>query len=60
MLEPGSFDICMNAVIPMIVMLGHSEIDIEISDIDIETVESDNCREISIDDRNINGVLTAI
>jgi len=44
--EPGSFDACKNAAAPMIVMLDHSELDIEVSDAGIETVESDDCRGI--------------
>jgi len=41
----------------MIVMLGHSEIDIEVSDIGIETMESSDCREVSEDDRDTSSVL---
>ena len=41
----------------MIVILDHSEVDIEISDADIETVESDSCKEMSEDNRDANGVL---
>jgi len=33
----------MNA---MIVILGHSEIDKEVSDAGMETIESNNCREV--------------
>jgi len=38
-------------------MLGHSEIDTEISDAGMEIVESNDCREVSRDDRDANGVL---
>jgi len=44
----------------MIVMLGYSEINIEVLDADIETIESDKCRELSGDDRNTNSVLAMI
>jgi len=38
----------------MIVRLGCSEIDIEISDADIESGESNDCREVSEDNRDTN------
>ena len=38
-------------------MLGHSEIDMEVSDAGMETIESDDCREVSRDDRDTNGIL---
>jgi len=41
----------------MIVMLGHSELDIEISDTGMETAKSDDCREMSKKNRDTNGVL---
>ena len=43
----------------MIVMLDHLELDTEISDADIETVESDDCRGLSKKSRDTNGVLAA-
>ena len=43
----------------MIAMLGHSELDMEVSDAGMETVESDDCREVSKKDRDANGVLAA-
>ena len=55
--EPGSFDICKNAAAPMIAMLGHSELDTEVSDAGIETAESNDCRGLSKKDRDANGVL---
>jgi len=55
--EPGSFDACKNAVAPMITMLGHFELDIEVSDAGMETVESDDCRGVSKKDGDANGVL---
>ena len=57
MWEPGSFDAHKNAVAPMIVMLGCSELDTEVSDVDMETMKSDNCRELSKKNRDANGVL---
>ena len=35
---------CKNAAVPIIVMLDHSGLDTEVSDADIETVESNDCR----------------
>ena len=60
MWEPGSFDACKNAAAPMIVMLGCSELDIEVSYAGMETVESDDCREMSKKDRDANGVLATM
>ena len=57
MLEPKSFDVYKNTTVSMIVILGCLEIDIEVLDIDIETVESNECRRVSRDDRDTNGVL---
>ena len=57
MLEPGSFDACKNAAAPMIAMLDHSELDIRVSDADIETVKSNDCREMSRKDGDANGIL---
>jgi len=58
--EPKSFDACKNAAAPMIAMLGCSELDMEVSDADIETAESDDCREVSKKDGDANGVLAAM
>ena len=44
----------------MIVMLDHSELDMEVSDAGMETVESDDCREMSKKDRDTNSVLAMI
>ncbi len=38
--EPRSFDACKNTAAPMIVMLGHSELDMEVLDVGMETAES--------------------
>jgi len=58
--EPGSFDACKNAAVPMIVMLGRLELDMEVSDAGMETPESNDCREVSKKDRNANGVLVVM
>ena len=57
--EPGSFDACKNAAAPMIAMLGCLELDTEVSDAGMETVESDDCRGMSKKDGDANGVLAA-
>jgi len=57
LLKPGSFDACKKAVTSMIAMLDYSEVDTKVSNIDIETIESDNCREMSEDNRDANIVL---
>ena len=49
-----------NATAPIIAMLGHSELDMEVSDTGMETAESDDCRGVSKKDRNANGVLATI
>ena len=59
LLEPRSFDACKNAAAPMIAILGRSELDTEVLDAGIETMESDNCRGESKKDRDTNGVLAA-
>ena len=41
----------------MIAMLGCSELDMEVSDVGMETTESDDCRGISRKDRDANGML---
>jgi len=58
--EPGSFDACKNAAAPMIVMLGHSELDTEVSDAGMETAESNDCRGVSKKDGDANGVLATM
>jgi len=42
-----SFDACKNAAIPIIAILGHLGLDMEVSDAGMETTESDDCREMS-------------
>jgi len=41
----------------MIAMLSHSELDIEVSDVGMETMESNNCKGMSRSDRDTNGIL---
>ena len=60
MLEPGSFDICKNATVPIIMMLSHLELDIEILDIGMKTTESDDCRGLLKDYRNTNSILATM
>ena len=55
--EPGSFDAYKNATAPMIAMLDHSELDMEVSDAGMEAAESDDCREESKKDGDANSVL---
>ena len=57
LLEPRSFDVCKNAAAPMIVMLDCLELDIEVSDAGMETMKSDDCREVSKKNGDTNGVL---
>jgi len=58
--EPRSFDAHKNAAAPMIAMLGHLELDAEVSDTGMETAESDDCRGLSKKDGDANGVLAAM
>ena len=44
----------------MIVMLGHLELDTEISDAGMETTESNDCRGVFKKNRDANGVLAAM
>ena len=60
MLESRSFDVCRNTTAPMIVMLGYSEINIEVLDVGIETAESNDCKEMLRDNRDTNRVLTTM
>jgi len=41
-------------------MLGHSELDIEVSDADMETMESNDCRGVSKKNGDANGVLAVM
>ena len=58
--ESRSFDVCKNTAAPIIVMLGHSELDTEVSDAGMETAESDDCRGLSKKDGDANSVLAAM
>ena len=49
-----------NAATPMVAMLDHLELNMEISDAGMETIESNDCREMSRKDRDANSVLAAI
>ena len=60
MWEPGSFNARKNAAAPMIVMLGLSELDMEVLDASMETMESDECRGVFKKDRDANGVLAVM
>ena len=44
----------------MIMILGHSELDTEVSDTGMETVESDDYREVSRKDGDANGMLAVM
>ena len=55
--EPGSFDTHKNAAAPMIAMLGCPELDIEVSDVGMETMESDDCRGVFKKNGDANGML---
>ena len=41
-------------------MLGHSEINTEVSDIGVKTIKFNDCRELLENDRNINSILAII
>ena len=60
MWEPKSFDACKNAAAPMIAMLGHLELDVEVSDAGMETTKSDDCRGVSERDGDANSMLAAM
>jgi len=54
LLEPESFNVYINAAAPIIVILGHSEVNL---DTGMEIMESDSYKEVLGDDRDTNGVL---
>ena len=60
MLEPRSFDVYKNSAALMIAMLGHWEIDMEVSSAGMKTIEFNNYREMSGDNGDANGILTII
>jgi len=47
----------MNTAAPIIVILGCLEVDIEVLDVGMETIGSDDCREMSEDNKDANGIL---
>ena len=51
---------CKNAVVPMIVMLDHLELDMEVSDAGMENMESNNCRGISKKNGDANDMLATM
>ena len=57
LLEPRSFNMHKNTAALMIVMLGCLELDMEVLDAGMKTTESNDCRGIS---RNNRDVLTVI
>ena len=56
-MEPRSFDVHKNPAAPMIAMLDCPELDMEVSDVGMETTESNICREMFKKNRNANDVL---
>ena len=60
MLNPRSFDVYKNTAVLMIVILGCLEVNTEVSDIGIETAESDGYREVLEDNGNTKNILTII
>jgi len=59
LLEFRSFDVCKNTVASIIAMLDYWKLDIEVLDVGIETMESNNCKRMSRNDGDANGVLAA-
>jgi len=57
LLEPGSFNIYINVIVLIIAMLDCLEIDMEVSDAGMKTVESNDYREISENNRDTKCVL---
>jgi len=49
-----------STVAPMIAILGYPELDMEVSNAGRETMESDDCRGMSRNDRDTNGVFAAM
>jgi len=60
LLEPRSFDACKNATVPIIEILDHLEVDIELSDTSMETANSNDYREVSRNERDINSMLATM
>jgi len=60
LLKPKSFDVHKNAAAVIIAMLGHSELDMEVSDTGMETAESNDCRGMSRNDGDTNSILAMV
>jgi len=60
LLEPRSFNAYKNAVVPIIAMLGCSEVNMKISSADMENVESNDYREMSGDNSDVNRILATM
>jgi len=56
-MKTWEFNIHQNAAAPMIVMLGHSELDMEVSDAGMETMESNDYRGVFRKNGNTNSIL---
>jgi len=52
--------VCKNAIVLMIVMLCHMELYMEVSDVGMKTVESDDCRGMSRKNGDVNGMLATM
>ena len=57
LLKPRSFGVHKNVAVLIITMLGHSEVDMKISSTGMETMESDDCKEMLEDNKDANRVL---
>jgi len=60
LLEPRSFDAYKNAIVSIIAILDHLEIDIEVSNVGMKTIDSNDCKEMLKYDGDINSMLAAI
>jgi len=60
LLEPRSFDAGKNVTAPIIEILDCLEVDTEVSDTGMETANSNDYREVSRDERDINSMLTTM
>ena len=60
MLKSRSFDIYINTVVLIIVILDCSEVGMEILNTSIKTTESNNYREVSENNKNTNSMLATI
>ena len=60
LLKPRSFDTWKNVTALIIAILGYLEIDIEVSDIGMETTDFNDCKEMLKNDGDINNILAAI